>query len=377
MKILTILLFFISINFQTFSQENDSKEISLEIGKINLKNNYAYELVHVAFAILDTNIFFGNLNAEYLTNRDIAYYNEVKSSFSKFKNHPFILKLDEKLRKSWKIYLAQNIQAYNSKFEKNKIQTDNKTSIIYQLFSKIYSQNRRTLNSFSKDINFKEFYFNHLDYYKSELIKISKIEKLEYSVNWLDSVFKNNYKKIDIFISPLTGGFHFNLNKEQKKECVFFVNRLKDSSSYFERAIYVCQYFTELDHNYVNPISENYSKKLNQIFGNKNKHIWFDTVNPQYSIYNSGFDVFNEYMTWSIYLIYCQSAYPKDIYEKIEKTKFEQMENDRGFKLFSLFHTEMKNLFYTQKNSIELLFKNSVNFSESYIRDNSSLTDSR
>jgi hypothetical protein len=49
----------------------------------------------------------------------------------------------------------------------------------------------------------------------------------------------------------------------------------------------------EIDHNYINSVSDQYKKRLNKVHGDTNKRMWIDkTGDAKY--YNNGYTIFNE-----------------------------------------------------------------------------------
>jgi hypothetical protein len=66
--------------------------------------------------------------------------------------------------------------------------------------------------------------------------------------------------------------------------------------------------FSEIDHNYVNPVSDKYKKEINKIMGDEHRSKWIK-ANGDGKYYGTGYKVFNEYMTHAVYLIYTNEFY--------------------------------------------------------------------
>jgi hypothetical protein len=103
--------------------------------------------------------------------------------------------------------------------------------------------------------------------------------------------------------------------------------------------------FTEIDHNYVNPETDKYIDKVNTYFKDKNK--W--TAGKESKGYSSAYAVFNEYMTWSVYLLYCYDQYNNEDFKIINDRIVKYIINKRGFHRFDDFHGTMLSLYSNKK----------------------------
>jgi hypothetical protein len=101
-----------------------------------------------------------------------------------------------------------------------------------------------------------------------------------------------------------------------------------------ERAISVHTIFTEMDHGYVNPVSDKYPKQIEDKFDYKK----WDR--------NSGYedsDCFNEYMTWALYDLFTAKYFPKDA--QYINTQWHYQNSTRGFFASSLFAAKLMELY--------------------------------
>ncbi len=113
-------------------------------------------------------------------------------------------------------------------------------------------------------------------------------------------------------------------------------------------ARYTGTVMTEIDHNYVNPVSDDYQKTLNALMGESNRSRW---VSQSYSSnsYKNGYKVFNEYMTHGVYLLYTNDRLTASEQEMLEKMKINSMQKTRGFSNFGNFYNELKRLYLSGK----------------------------
>ena len=104
--------------------------------------------------------------------------------------------------------------------------------------------------------------------------------------------------------------------------------------------------FTEIDHNYVNPISDKYIERINKSFSNREK--W--AKGEQTSTYKNPYMVFNEYMTFAVYSLYVQDNYSKkDLEEYLPKVE-KKMEESRGYINFKKFNLKLLEKYEENKN---------------------------
>ena len=89
--------------------------------------------------------------------------------------------------------------------------------------------------------------------------------------------------------------------------------------------------FTEIDHNYVGMPSSKYQKEINDALKERGK--WVDTTMGGTKYYSKPEKVFNEYMTYGVFILYCEDKYKNDaetlkaIYNDVNSV----MSKQRGF----------------------------------------------
>jgi hypothetical protein len=94
--------------------------------------------------------------------------------------------------------------------------------------------------------------------------------------------------------------------------------------------------FTEIDHNYVNPVSCMYRKAIDSVFSERT--IW---ANKQASGYGSAESVFNEYMTHAVFCLYIYDTYDKVTADMVVADRIYMMIDRRGFIKFREFNTAL------------------------------------
>jgi hypothetical protein len=338
------------------------------VDKIAVEVPASYELVQIAFSLTET----FQLNND-LLNRNTSYYRDVDLYFSKFKNHELIKKIDK--------YIAYNDASrsnmYNSRFyslfydinDDNRLVKNGMVIPKYPMLLKLYNsdyfilmENTDLINDFAKKTNFIAFYNSHKSYY-TKLIELSnQLCQFDNMKDWMEQKFANKYSSYRIIFSPLTGGSHNTVHIEDIKkgvnQAIMFVcapdENLQVTDKDFEiKAGQMARVvFTEIDHNYVNPLTDRYETLL--ISAMPSYKAWNSQKVKYYSSSNS---VFNEYMTWGVFNLYALDTYSKENMVTIIQTVEQQMLR-RNFHRFPAFNEKLM-VIYKEKSkpTIEQLYE--------------------
>lgn len=324
LKSIKIIIFLTGLTLGIFVSEcigqiNRDNSVSILDSKTTYEAPATYELMNIAFALTDTNNYSGNLNIYYnVIDTSKPYYREVINYFSPYKNHKLIKELSKSLNKSLINYLYNLQKGYNSNLFDNNIKRNIRFPFFPRLLYSFKSVNRKIIEEFAKVSNFQSFYENHRPFYKQVLndaknkLNISKVQQ------WLETEFLSKYDKYNIVISPLMNATHFTKHfsfKGNKTSIMWVADGLDyDTKVYSQNQIagmYAGVVFTEIDHNYVNPVSDNFKSDIDQIMGNNNRAKWIK-ADGDGNFYSKGYKIFNEYMTHAVYLIYTNTVYQQD-----------------------------------------------------------------
>lgn len=343
--------------------------------KIVVENPEVYELLQIACSL--TKSFEKDKN---LINRNSDYYKDFQSHFSKFKDHKLVLKLESFLEKNryGKTQYAIRLLSLNYKIDENNKITNtnyiNVSSVLMRLFKSkafLVPENLDLIESFAKQSNFKTFYKKHTDYYR----------KLEHNYNrqcdfinmktWLESKFDSKNHSYHIIFSPLTGGFHntmhFKSSDKKSEQNFMFVSKPYleiDSLSKQEFEIKASKMarvvFTEIDHNYVNPLTTKYKASLDKVMLN-----YKDFNSKNNNMYSSKSLTYNEYMTWGVFNLYALDTYSRENIDSIIKIQTDFITDRRKFHRFREFNTVlMKEYLDNNKPKIEKLYPTMFNWIE-------------
>ena len=335
--------------------ENPNNGVTYEIPEV-------YELANILFALTNSS------KADNLrTYKESAYYQQVLAYFGKYKDHPLISKLEGGLdQKGFYNYFNFRENSFCYKMDGNKVVPNHLYYVVYgELKDNLFTKYLPLVNDFVKKSNFRKFYAQNGDYYKTLIKREEELMPVVDMRNWLEKNFNNgkigSYK---IVFSPLIKGSHSTqsfgqLMAEQRKwflEAVMFVSGpeiidVEKVSEAKKKALATGVVFTEIDHNYCNPASYPYQKQIDTAMSNRAK--WID-ANGDGALYSTPMSIFNEYMTHATFLLYCYDIY-KDTadFSFIRANREKLMVNNRKYIRFGEF-TDKLLLLYQNRGDKKL-----------------------
>lgn len=328
----------LNINFIPPFHPSFSKNYKKRPGTIVIENTPLYELVNVVYAITEKgsrdNITFNTYS---------PYFKEVQQYFAPYKDHPIVKLINKDYKQFDASYRMMRESAYNYSFKGDKIVVSGP----YQNFEEgnTVFDHLELWEDFAQKSKFRQFYADHKQLYEEEIAKAKAHLPLRQMWSWCEGRFAERYQTYRIVISPLIEGFHStqHVSSQSFNECVMFISRLgnfgRERTKKEIEALYSGIVFTEIDHNYVNPLSDKFTKELDNAFGSAK---W--VKGRQAEEYGSGKAFFNEYMTHALYLLYIQDYYTPAELATVEKSRIELMIN-RGFPLFREFYTYLAELY--------------------------------
>jgi hypothetical protein len=350
-----ITTFLLLTIFPSYSQILKENLAIISEKKSTYETPMVFELINIAYALTDTNRFYFNI-----IDTSSLYYKEVMLHFLPNQNHPLVSELNKSLSKRQLSY-AYNLLSGSSYISQNgNLKRNRKVTNAPVWYLKLYSVNKKLIKDFADKTGFEKFYNQQQTYYLQSLAEVQEYLKVENIQQWLEREFPTRYDNYNIIISPLMNGFHFTQKFSQKgtKNCVMWVCDAKgwDESKYSKSqisGIYTGVVFTEIDHNYINPVSDTYKKDLEKIMGAGFRANWIKE--DEYSkMYGNGYKVFNEYMTHAVYLLYTGSHYSAEDQKIIEKNRIGIMNDSRNYYRFEDFYNHLK-ILYASKSENETI----------------------
>ncbi|MEM7087043.1 MAG: DUF4932 domain-containing protein [Bacteroidota bacterium] len=303
----------------------------------------AQELLQVIFAITETGL--KDTNSLIINHDSTDYYLDVIKEFLPHKKEPIVTIMDSLLKKRQYIRLKANACSFY--FNEDGVLKKSKT---YDRMTGSFNPLDRylpLLNDFAVKSNFRDFYDKNRRIYDSLITWHKTAVPTMRQWDWLEQQFPDHrYDNYWITFSPLVKGNHSTVrfNHNGFKQAVMFTRppyRVKGVSKEISEGLITRNVFTEIDHNYVNPETDKYMKQVNEFF--KDRDLW--TSGKESSGYNSPYTIFNEYMTWSVYLLFCYDQFDSEDFKLINERIVSYIVNRRGFSRFDDFHGTLLGLY--------------------------------
>lgn len=201
------------------------------------------------------------------------------------------------------------------------------------------------VQDFAIQANFYAFYQDHISYYKVLENRQMELLPLKQMWQWLETEFPYRRDAYRVIFSPLILGSHSTqrfaggpLSAPDFIECVMFINsseQIDANSSYSEElkeGLHSGIVFTEIDHNYVNPASDEYRNEIKVLIAEKD----FWATSDAQGNYGSEAAIFNEYVTHGLFCLYATEVYDDATAKEIIAARVKLMER-RGFYRFNSF----------------------------------------
>lgn len=211
------------------------------------------------------------------------------------------------------------------------------------------------MEDFANKSEYREFYKNHKSYYYELKDEYEKFVTINEQKKWLETRFDYKINSYRVLTSPLIAGMNATHTFEDNnfKETLLFLPTIRSDKNWsekFRKAINIRIIFTEIDHNYVGPVSEKNVEIINNIFNSREK--WVNAENKSTSHYPNPIKVYDEYLTWGLFILYSYDKFGNDpeLFEQIVDNVNDMMINKKGFPKAKEFNAELLTLY---KNSTD------------------------
>lgn len=307
-------------------------------GKYSFEVPEVQELVHIVMALTPT----GQVDTN-MVNHEGEYYQKVMQTFKAFESDPLVLQMEERLQnKNYGNYTILKMDACGFYFDGDKIEQDS----VYDKLSwggvNQIEPYLAELERFAKASGFRKFYQDHKPYYAQLLQEMEVAIPIQNQWTWLEKNFDSKYDHYRITFSPLVNGAHSTNRFMQAgfNQTVMFI-RGPITDPQFKKTVrnglMELMVFTEIDHNYVNPLSDRYMDEIKAALPNLNAWANAEAI----SYYPNEYAVFNEYMTWAVYSLYAKEKFKKKDFEVINAYIEKMMVEHRGFVKYKEFNREL------------------------------------
>ncbi len=226
--------------------------------------------------------------------------------------------------------------------------------------SSLFGKLKPLVEDFANVSNFRKFYRDNKKFYDQQVARAEQLLPMRTMWQWLEKQFPDNkYQSYRLVFSPLIGGSHSTqrygtwYDNVRFGESVMFVcgpERYDSSKTWSEKqkeGLYSGVVFTEIDHNYVNPATSKYAKKVDSIFSKR--AVWTRQGSSS-GFYGNAISVFNEYMTHAAFCAYVEDLYDPAIAAFVIGKREDLMVDRRGFTRFREFNQELLRLYRQNKD---------------------------
>jgi len=313
-------------------------------GRVQYIAPEVYELMHVVIALTPTG------RRDCLLQRDTPYHRAVMAQFDTYRNHPLVTQV-EKL-------LAANRWNYTTLADAAAYRFDGERIVFGGIYRKIavhpeakFADYRPLAEDFARVSGFRVFFQAQQPLYQTALKKYEQTVPIRAMWAWLETRFPDQYDSYQVNLSLLMGCFHFTNSGRGNgfAETRMFVPLpgAETTPTLVESLARSRVVFTEIDHNYVNPLTTQYNRQLSKAMNN-----WRDWNTAQGG-YESRYETMNEYMTWAVFTLYIYDTTTPNEFAQFQADKSEGLDQfmpNRGFKRFPAFNAQLLTLYKARKS---------------------------
>ncbi|MFD2033597.1 DUF4932 domain-containing protein [Belliella marina] len=339
----TIIILTIAMIIMTFSCLG-TKSTKIESNDIiEVQYPETYELANIILALTE----YGKTD-KWEVRQNFEYYNEVQEYFKSMNGHPLLDSVNYS-RERWEEYLSFRTDSYAFEFDKNN-QLVRKINFYANEGLHPFDDYLELINDFVQKSRFRDFFLKNKEYYNTISSKYKKTQYLDEMREFLIAEFGEQYSndvKYIVVLSPFV--YRMNCHRDIDSTTVAdFITIpdyvLSDTVSTNEKdiATSIHNLFTEMNHGYVNPTTNQYKELVSKSF---NANLW---DNKSGYNENDEFGVFNEYMTWAVYDIFLKRHFPNLADEVGLNWSFQN--DSRGFEYSQLFTQKLLTLYNHKKN---------------------------
>ena len=334
-----------NLNIATFTESH----LDAYRDRVTIVVPEVYELMQVAIALTSTS----QEHPYRYTDPDTAYYQAVMDHFAPYRDHALIEALDDALSGPT-AYRATF--AYH--FDGDELVEGGQYSVtgLNRAFEGLLPE----MEAFARESGFRAFYADHADFYQAQVDTYRRVVDPAHIWQWMEANFPARYDAYTIVLSPLMNGtnntWRFRDREAGYEEIVMFAPSpnvfapdVEDPdvniSQEVADVILARAVFTEIDHNYVNPVTDEHLKAIDRAM--RPLEAW----NEGAGSYGSPALTFNEYFTWAIFGLYAETRYEPSLAAAAwDRTR--AMMDWRGFPRFDAFYEELHNA-YSERRTDE------------------------
>lgn len=341
---------YLQLNFWPSLKANFSPAYQKQFrGTVTYEIPEAYELANVAMALTEAGQQDKNL-----VEQSGDYFPKVKAYFAPVAKHPLIVRLNEKLKGgNYNFYYGTRENAYAMTLDAAGKPVNRGVYSAVWGGTNDLAEHADQWADFVRKSGFRKFYAENRTFYDEDIAEVTRLLPVRHMQDWLEAQFPGiRYDGQRVVFSPLINGAHSaqKFTDQGYRESLMFIcdargyDRAKYSEAQIE-GLYSGVVFTEIDHNFVNPTSDKHLRAISETFGDR--ATWVQPGKAEG--YGGAYEVFNEYMTHAVHLLYIKDRYPADVYALVRKSRIDLNGPRRGFYRFEAFLDELQRRYDTRK----------------------------
>jgi len=264
--------------------------------------------------------------------RDTPYYSAVEAHFRAYADMGAVAGLPDGFNLP---RLVGNAADFAFDRKGRIVEVDRSGSLWKDAEGDLFRRMRQELEEFADASGFMSFYEKHRDDYAALIEATDQMVDPQDMRAWLEAEFSARPGPARIIVSPLMAGFHWTtLYKSEQRIWIKPPDPAAVAAvSPVDRMRFVRSVFTEVDHSYVNPVTEAMEAEIAAAFRETAR--WATTQAAEN--YPTAELQFNEYMTWAAFLLYAAERLSADEFIGLKEGTVSVMVKGRGFRAFGVF----------------------------------------
>lgn len=304
---------------------------------ITVAGSEAYELANIVLALTP----YGQQD-QWEVAKNSRYYREVQAQFAPYAQHPLLAQVNYS-RKEWDKYLSFRTDAFAFTFDAQG-QLVRQFPFFAQEPHHAFDEHLGLITDFVRTSGFRAFYQRHQPYYDSLRVAYQSSQHLPEVLAFLAAELGQAPPdaRYAIVFSPLVG--RMNCHRDVNHVATDFITLpeylLNPTAAQAPAAADVASgihmLFTEMDHGFVNPVTDQYAAQVTAAFA---PAAWDKGSGYE----KDPFGTFNEYMTWAVYDLFVNQYFPQVAAQVCQNWA---MQNEsRGFFASTLFNEKLRDLY--------------------------------
>lgn len=324
--------------FDSAYREAHKDKVRVEVPEI-------YELVNIAILLSD----YTKTNPDAIAAS--PYAEKVHAHFTRWADHPFIQAVNALFEDDEGMYAILKMKGAAFDFAADdRI----KGSDVYRNIGwgeNVLTPLQSEMSDFAKQSGFRKFYDEHRPFYQAQINEIETDIDVQEMWNWLQTAFPNvqTYDTVRVLFSPLVGHnqslatFDDNGFRELQPHVNFpRLMKSRDRSDAADEAVRGVVLFTELNHGFINPVTEELTNAIYAAMGSD--LMPYVRTDSAAASYNGHTAVFTEMLNWALMSVYVQSKLDKATASEVAWNISDTMVNGRGFTKFEPFQEALLEL---------------------------------